>query len=118
MNPIVIMGMVVVAVFFTALMLTLSDEQILYSHTVEETSEIQSQRLHEEMHAVMDRGQILVENTGSVRITVKEIRVIDDDGFVVHSQKEDFEIHVAQDNLELALDTNTIQVLADLEDAE
>lgn len=118
MNPIVITGMLAMAVFSVALMITLSNEQVRYSHTVEAASEAQSQRLREEMAAVLAGSQVLVENTGPVRITVKEIRVLDSDGYVVHAQKADSDIAVGQDGHAIELDPGTVQAIAQLRDAE
>ena len=113
-NPIVIAGMLVIAVFSAAMMMTLSGEQARYSRTVEITSEVQSQRIHEELDADLRGDNILVENTGPVDLRIKEIRIIDPDGQMRYMQKIDLDLSAAQSHT-IALDIEAHQILAQYE---
>lgn len=81
MNPIVIVGILAVTISAAAMMISFSSQQVRYSDDVSRISDMQAQRLAEEVSVRMGPDGVLhVENTGSVPIRIKEIRVLDDSG--------------------------------------
>lgn len=99
-----------VAVLSSALLMTISNGQIDHSRTLEMTAEIQSQRLQEQLQALMYNDTLLVENTGTVGILVKEIRILDENGRVIHMQKDDSYLTSTQ-NSTIQLDSETHRII-------
>ena len=90
MNPIVITGMLAMTVSAAVMMISFSNDQIRYSESTQKISEIQTQRISEEMIlTTTDSGQIEVKNTGTVPVQIREVRIIDDQGHVTFRQKAD-----------------------------
>lgn len=96
MNPLVITGILAVSIASFAMMVSFSDGQIQYSNVSERVADINAQRVREDMSPSLSGGQLYLENTGSVPILVKEIRVLDDSGHIVSRQKTDVAISTAQ----------------------
>lgn len=115
-NPLIITGILTMAIAVTAMMLSFSTQQVQYSKTVEQASTLQAQRLAEDLEATMNGKQIQIKNTGSNSIQIKEIRILDDTGRVIITQKVDDKILSAQSSmaglnpdLEAILDSVVIQ---------
>jgi len=95
MNPLVITGTVAIAVLASAMLATYSDLQLEHSHTSQQVSNIQAQRLQEDVSVEIRDDRIILENKGPVPVRIMEIRIIDDDGHVVAQQKSDLRVAVA-----------------------
>ncbi len=96
MNPIVILGVLAVAVASISMMISFSDEQVRYSDTTQRTAEMQAQRLQEQAAVTIQDGELRLKNMGSVPIHIREIRILDDSGFVIHTQKAETTILSSQ----------------------
>ncbi len=96
MNPIVILGVLAVAVASISMMISFSDEQVRYSDTMQRTVEMQAQRLQEQAAVTIQDGQLWLKNTGPVPIHVREVRILDDSGSVIHTQKAETTILSSQ----------------------
>ena len=90
----------------SAMMVTFSDRQLDYSNTSETLSTMQVQRVQEEvLVTVQDDGYLELTNAGSVPIRIVEVRVLDDDGNIVSTQKTSVSISSSDsDQIQLALD--------------
>ena len=95
MNPIVIAGIMAMAVLSSAMMISFSDGQVRHSNTAEQVSNMQAERVQERLLVTSRDGQLLLENTGSVTVHVKEIRVLDGDGQIISRQKADVAVPAA-----------------------
>ena len=96
MNPLVITGILAVVIASAYLMISFSTEQVRYSGVIEQTSTMQTERLREEAVLSIQDGQLLLENTGSVPIQIREIRLLDNDGRIILRQETDRRILSAQ----------------------
>ena len=94
-NPIVIAGIMAMAVLSSAMMISFSDGQVRHSHTAEQVSNLQAERVQERMSVTSRDGQVIFENTGSVTVHVKEIRMLDGDGQIISRQKADVAVPAA-----------------------
>ena len=96
MNPLAIIGILVLSTASAIMMISYSNEQVQHSRTMEQISNIQSERLLENLLVDAKDGNLLLENNSPIPIHVREIRLLDDDGNVLYAQKADFSISSAQ----------------------
>lgn len=96
MNPLVITGILAVTIASVATMLSFSNEQIRYSDTTEQISAIQAERLQENVQVGTGDGTLQLKNAGPIPVTIKEIRLLDDDGQIILRQSVDQQISAAQ----------------------
>ena len=83
MNPMLVTGVLAVAVASAAMLASFSADHAEYSRSVERASAMQSERLREQV--LVERGpggQVSVSNTGTVPVTVLEVRTVGGDGQV------------------------------------
>jgi len=111
MNPLVITGIMAMTVLVSVLMISFSDGQIRYSQTAQKVSNMQAERVREDVSvSLQDDGLLLLENTGSVPVRIVEIRVLDGDGQVVSRQKADVPVSPAGSDM-ARLDPDTAEAL-------
>ena len=90
MNPIVIIGIMAMTVSAGIMMISFSNDQIRYSELSGQISEMQQQRISEEIAvAASDDGLLEIKNTGHLSVQIKEIRVLNEQGHVIFRQKTD-----------------------------
>lgn len=82
MNPIVITGMLAVAVASVAVMAELSGEQARHAAAAERMAGMHSERIREEASLSVRDGRLVVENSGTVGIRILEVRTVDDRGLI------------------------------------
>ncbi len=107
MNPLVIVGVVTVSLLAAGMIVSFSGDQLRYSQTAERIAEMQSERTREELDATYGDGRITLENPGSVPVHIVEIRILDDDGHMIHREKADSTIAPAR-GLEVPLDAGLL----------
>ena len=98
MNPIVIVGILALAILTAIMMVSFSNDQVRQMHTTEKVSTIQVERLREEVSATTAKkgDHIQINNTGSIPIRLKEIRILDDNGHITYREKIDQHITASQ----------------------
>lgn len=82
MNPILITGALAVAAASAGMLVSFSADHAEYSSSVERASAMQSERLREQVLVERSGGKVSVMNTGTVPVTILEVRVVDEDGRV------------------------------------
>ena len=112
MNPIVIIGIMAMTVSAGIMMISFSNDQIRYSELSGQISEMQQQRISEEI-AVTASGDGLLEikNTGHLPVQIKEIRVLNEQGHVIFRQKTDSTV-LASNTITLDADPAIERVIA------
>ena len=82
MNPILITGALAVAAASAGMLVSFSADHAEYFRSVERASAMQSERLREQVLVEQSGGKVSVTNTGTVPVTILEVRTVDEDGRV------------------------------------
>lgn len=82
MNPILVAGALAVAAASAAMMVSFSAEQAEQWRWAERASQMQSERLREQVLVEGGPESVLVRNTGTVPVTILEVRTVEPDGRV------------------------------------
>ena len=74
MNPILVTGSLAVAAASAGMLVSFSADQAEYSRSLETASSMQSERLREQLSVERGPGGVSVRNTGTVPVTILEVR--------------------------------------------
>lgn len=91
-NPLVATGIVMVAILSLGAILAASSHQVSFSKANLQSQEIQNDKLKETIDAAISENGITIKNNWQKTTTIKEIRVLDDQGNLVRRTPVDIEV--------------------------
>ena len=99
MNPILVTGSLAVAAASAGMLVSFSADQAEYSRSLETASSMQSERLREQLSVERGPSGVSVRNTGTVPVTILEVRTVGDGGQVTSQDQVRLRIPAGQSAL-------------------